>query len=255
MVWHRKRVSFVCVVWTLWKCCSVFRWAKVKTDLWLFFRLLRTESSYTFTQFQRSGRFTAPATTIPRFRKYAVEDFHFLTVLGKGSFGKVLCSLWILKTSFNVLFQWYSFIQVLLAELRNTEYYYAVKCLKKDVVLEDDDVECTLIERKVLALGTNHPYLCHLFCTFQTEVRGDPSIMTFSTFNYDIKYILYKEPLVLRHGIPQWRRSNVPHPSQRPIPGATGQVLWCRNHFGSAILAQKRHYLSVRKFKSNHCLI
>jgi hypothetical protein len=60
--------------------------------------------------------------------------------------------------------------QVLLAELKGTECYYAIKCLKKDVVLEDDDVECILIERKVLALGTKHPYLCHLFCTFQTEV-------------------------------------------------------------------------------------
>ena len=60
--------------------------------------------------------------------------------------------------------------QVLLAQHAATKKHYAIKALKKDVVLEDDDVEATMVEKRILALGCSCPFITQLHSTFQTSV-------------------------------------------------------------------------------------
>jgi len=64
----------------------------------------RSLRSYSYRHHSRPKRVVPPATSIPRFRKYAVDDFNFLKVLGKGSFGKVRSDVINHKIYYDVMF-------------------------------------------------------------------------------------------------------------------------------------------------------
>ncbi|XP_054628364.1 serine/threonine-protein kinase N2-like isoform X12 [Dunckerocampus dactyliophorus] len=79
--------------------------------------------------------------------KMRVEDLRYVSVLGRGHFGKVL-----------------------LAEFKKTGGLYAVKALKKNDILTRDEVDSLMSEKRIFEMinASRHPFLVHLHSCFQT---------------------------------------------------------------------------------------
>lgn len=82
--------------------------------------------------------------------RIGLDHFNFLAVLGKGNFGKVM-----------------------LAETKSAKKLYAIKVLKKEFIIENDEVESTKSEKRVFLVANKerHPFLLNLHACFQTETR------------------------------------------------------------------------------------
>ncbi|ORY37602.1 kinase-like protein [Rhizoclosmatium globosum] len=97
-----------------------------------------------------SGKGATPPVKKGRGKNVGLDDFTFLAVLGKGNFGKVM-----------------------LAEEKATGNYYAIKVLKKEFIIESDEVEATRSEKRVFMTANleRFPFMVNLHSCFQTESR------------------------------------------------------------------------------------
>jgi len=96
---------------------------------------------------KRNARVGTLYTKRKDIKEVLLENFQILKVLGRGSFGKVC-----------------------LVEYKPTKEIYAMKSLKKDVLIDQDQIENTLLEKKILET-LDHPFLVELIFCFQTEER------------------------------------------------------------------------------------
>ena len=98
-----------------------------------------------------------------RGRKITLDDFEFIKVLGKGTFGKVI-----------------------LCREKATQLLYAIKVLKKEVIIAKDEVAHTLTENRVLR-NTNHPFLIVSILVVEFEVFPRPFVPDAGISPYDPK--------------------------------------------------------------------
>ncbi|XP_054715930.1 serine/threonine-protein kinase N-like [Uloborus diversus] len=94
-------------------------------------------------QRQRPGTVQTPSVKVG----LSLDDFQFISLLGRGHFGKVI-----------------------LSRLQSTGELFAIKALKKGDIVAREEIESLMAERRIFAVANSvrHPFLVNLFACFQT---------------------------------------------------------------------------------------
>ena len=95
-----------------------------------------------------SGKDNEGKNNEPHERRWALDRFNFVAVLGQGNTAKVM-----------------------LAETKATKKLYAIKIQKKEVLVENGEVSSPRTEKNILICATSkdHPFVAKLYATFQTD--------------------------------------------------------------------------------------
>lgn len=80
-------------------------------------------------------------------KEVSLQSFDFVKVVGKGSFGKVF-----------------------LVKKKDDGQYFAIKSMRKDTILEYDQLEGTKLEKEIM-MQADHPFLVGMNYVFQTEQK------------------------------------------------------------------------------------
>ncbi|KAF5398931.1 Non-specific serine/threonine protein kinase [Paragonimus heterotremus] len=81
-------------------------------------------------------------------RRVRIQDFNLIKTIGKGNFG-----------------------QVFLARLKATDQVFAIKVLSKEQIKRRQEVRHVMSERNVLVRSLQHPFLCKLRFSFQSDTK------------------------------------------------------------------------------------
>ena len=104
--------------------------------------------------FERNNAYPATAVQVtPPYTSQdslSVEEFEFIATIGLGNSARVM-----------------------LSENKLSKKLYAIKVIKKELLIQNEESETAMRERRILKLVTNdkHPFIAHLFGTFQSETR------------------------------------------------------------------------------------